>query len=333
MISELKTCPFPFAGKWMWHSASLSTLLSLSLALISDANLWSANNKGNWRILTCRYCGCCRSVYSERDGKWDVFHLHLHRGSILIICCWHVAAACCALGNQLSVALLEGGKKWEMFCWVGGYQFSLDLYFPGSQRVWICCLWKVISILLWVWMFQLGNQIPFEMCQGAVINQRCSNWKGSNTTRNRRCVPCWKWWQPSTEHASKNILKLFRAFVIKSNLNKIIALLFTNWKLVRFYRYTLIVLQEMQNSREIFGGMETYWCQLVFKGKIKEWAVHLSVKADGVPSELSILLPFQRRQSCILLSTAAPIHSLTCECLWAGLLKSLQTRAVTRMVF
>lgn len=187
------------------------------------------------------------------------------------------------------------------------------------------CLWKIVSIFLWVWMFQLGNQILFEeICQGGVINQRWANWKGeSYTTRNRHCVPCWKWWQSSTEHVSKNILRLLRAFVIKSNLNKIIALLFTNWKLVRFYRYTLIVLQEMQNTGEISGGMETYQCQMVFKRKIKEWAVHLSVKADGVPSELSILLHFQRRQSCILLSTAAPIHSLTCECLWAGLLKSL----------
>lgn len=260
MISELKPCPFPFAGKWMWHSASLSSLLSLSLALISDANLWSENNKGNSRILTCRYCGCCRSVYSERDGKWDVFHLHLHHGSILIICCWHVAAAWCALGNQLSVVLLEGGRKWETFCWIGGYQFSADLFFfPVSQGVWACSLWKVISIFLWVWMFQLGKQIPFEeMCQGGVINQRWSNWKGSDTIRNGCCVTCWKWWQFSAEHVSKNILRPLRGFVIKSNLNKIIALLFINWKLVRFYRYTLIVLQEMQNARSIFGGMEMY---------------------------------------------------------------------------
>lgn len=66
------------------------------------------------------------------------------------------------------------------------------------------------------------------------------------------------------------ILRLLGGFVIKFNLNKIITLLFINWKLVRFYRYTLIVLQEMQNSREIFGGMEVYQCELEFKGKIKE---------------------------------------------------------------
>lgn len=97
-------------------------------------------------------------------------------------------------------------------------------------------------------MFQLGNQIAFEeMCQGDVINQGCSNWKGSGTTRNGHCVLCWKWWWFSTEHVSKNILRLLRDFVIKSNLNKIIALLLINW----FYRYILIVLQEMQNAREI----------------------------------------------------------------------------------
>lgn len=131
-------------------------------------------------------------------------------------------------------------------------------------------------------MFQLGNQISFEeMCQDDVINQRWSNWKGRDTARNGRCVPCWKWWEFSAKHVSKNILRLLGGFVIKFNLNKIITLLFINWKLVRFYRYTLIVLQEMQNSREIFGGMEVYQCELEFKGKIKEWAVHLSVKADG----------------------------------------------------
>lgn len=267
----------------MWHSASLSTLLSLSLALISDANLWSENNKGSWRILTCRYCGCCRSVYSERDGKWDVFHLHLHPDSIFdyllltcsssLLCSWKPAL--CGIGGRrkkIGDVLLDW---WIPICgfvfsWIRGVFFlwvcfflwicffSVDLFFfPGSQGVWMYCLWKVISIFLWVWMFQLGNQIPFEeMCQSGVINQTCSNWKGRDTTRNGRCVPCWKWWQFSTERVSKNILRLLRGFVIKSNLNKIIALLFINWKLVRFYGYTLTVLEEMQNTREVFGGME-----------------------------------------------------------------------------
>lgn len=164
--------------------------------------------------------------------------------------------------------LLETSCLWHCWkeekygrCFVGlvDTSFLRICFFPGSQGVWTRSLWKVISIFLWVWMAQLGNQIPFEeMCQGGVINQRWSNWRGSDTARNGRCVPCWKWWEFSAEHVSKNILRPLRDFVIKFNLNKIIALLFINWKLVRFYRYTVIVLHEMQNSRDIFGGMEMW---------------------------------------------------------------------------
>lgn len=68
-----------------------------------------------------------------------------------------------------------------------------------------------------------------------------------------------------------NTLQAIRGFAIKSNLNKIIALLFINWKLVRFYRY-LIVLQEIHNAGEIFRGMEIYHCELRFKIKMEEGA-------------------------------------------------------------
>lgn len=132
MISELKPCAFPFAGKWMWHWASLSTLLSLSLALISDANLWNENNKGNRRILTCRYCGCYWSIYLRRmvSGMFSIFAYIMT--AFLLICRWHLAAACCALGNQLYVALLKGG--WNGSCFVGLVDTSfLQNFFPGLQ--------------------------------------------------------------------------------------------------------------------------------------------------------------------------------------------------------
>lgn len=48
---------FPLQVSECGTEASLSTLLSLSLALISDANLWNESNKDNRRMLTCRYCG------------------------------------------------------------------------------------------------------------------------------------------------------------------------------------------------------------------------------------------------------------------------------------
>ena len=133
MISELKPCAFPFAGKWMWHWASLSTLLSLSLALISDANLWDENNKGNRRILTCRYCGCYWSIYSEEDGKWDVFHLRIHHDSIFtnlpltssssLLCAWKPALCGTA----------ERRVKRELLCWMSGCYFSADFFFLGCR--------------------------------------------------------------------------------------------------------------------------------------------------------------------------------------------------------
>lgn len=116
----------------MWHSASLSTLLSLSLALISDANLWSENNKGSWRVLTCRYCGCCRSVYSERDGKWDVFHLHLHPDSIFdyelltcsssLLCSWK-PALCGVAGRRKKIGAVLLDWWIPVFC---GFVFLMD---------------------------------------------------------------------------------------------------------------------------------------------------------------------------------------------------------------
>lgn len=52
--------------------------------------------------------------------------------AFLLICRWHLAAACCALGNQLYVALLKGG--WNGSCFVGLVDTSfLQNFFPGLQ--------------------------------------------------------------------------------------------------------------------------------------------------------------------------------------------------------
>lgn len=112
-----------------------------------------------------------------------------------------------------------------------------------------------------------------------------------------------------------NILRPLRGFVIKSNLNKIIALLFINWKLVRFYRY-LIVLQEMHNAGEIFGGEETYHCVLMFKGKNIGMSLFISVLRQMEFQVSSVLCCiFREGKNVFLLSTAAPVYSLTHRCL------------------
>lgn len=106
----------------------------------------------------------------------------------------------------------------------------------------------------------------------------------------------------------ENILRPLRSFVIKSNLNKIIAFLFISWKLVRFYRY-LIVLQEMHNAEGVFSGMEIHHSELMFKGKNERMGLFISVLRQMDFQASSVLCCIFREGKNVLLSTAACIQS------------------------
>lgn len=108
-------------------------------------------------------------VFVLRKMVSEIFHLRIHRDSIFtdlpltcnssLLCSWKPALWHCWKEDRMGAASL----KWWMlvFC---------RFFFP-----WIAghaSLWNVLSIFLWIWMVQIGNQIPFEeMLQGGVIKR------------------------------------------------------------------------------------------------------------------------------------------------------------------
>lgn len=129
----------------------------------------------------------------------------------------------------------------------------------------------------------------------------------------------------------ENILRPLRSFAIKSNLNKIIALLFINWKLVSQVLQVLNCAPGDVQCRGDFIRMEIYHCELMFKEKNWRRSLFISVLWQmefQVSSVLCSTVKEGKKKKSILHFIAALTSSMTYERLWAGQLKSSKSRAV-----
>jgi len=131
---------------------------------------------------------------------------------------WH-----CGKEGKTGAALLD---EWMLlFC---------RFFFPGLQRVWTCCPQERL------FMFSFGfGCFSLETRHHLKRHSRVVQLTIDCQTRRRDIQPEMEAVYPAGNDGSfqlsmyrENILRPLRGFVIKSNLNKIITLLFINWKLV-----------------------------------------------------------------------------------------------------